>query len=157
MPSSRDTICNSSRQAVLAKPNVSSINSQGGRWAQRGATRQKPQSLQDLPPDEELQSSRMLRTGGHEESREDPVPLSGNLKNWRDYFSEDEMQSAYHNVAIGIDPNDAEARDPSAASDEDPSEDNLGKEELQDFYESLPTQAVNLVVASTVNRYRKCR
>lgn len=59
-------------------------------------------------------------------------------KHWREYFSEFEMEAAYNQLNQGIDPNDEEGKDETPGSDSNPSEDNLEKEELQDFYQSLP-------------------
>ena len=58
---------------------------------------------------------------------------------WREYFTEEEIVTAYQQMNQGIDPNDAEDdNQESVGSDSDPSEDNLEKDEMQDFLESLP-------------------
>ncbi len=56
-------------------------------------------------------------------------------KDWRSYFTSQEINAAYQQMSAGVDPNDKEADE---GSDSNPSEDNLEAEEMRDFICSLP-------------------
>lgn len=66
------------------------------------------------------------------------------IKEWRKYFTQDELVLAYSQINAGIDPNDEEVKE---ESDSNPSEDNLSPEEMDKFLLSLPKPHVLFKVA----------
>eukprot|EP00826_Nyctotherus_ovalis_P050767 TRINITY_DN6263_c0_g5_i2.p1 TRINITY_DN6263_c0_g5~~TRINITY_DN6263_c0_g5_i2.p1 ORF type:complete len:274 (-),score=61.64 TRINITY_DN6263_c0_g5_i2:843-1619(-) len=68
-------------------------------------------------------------------------------KNWRRYFPKKELEIAYKQIASGVDPNDVVSeRKSEDESDSNPSEDNLGPEEMQDLLSSIPAVRLRLAV-----------
>lgn len=73
--------------------------------------------------------------------------LEDGKKNWRKYFPKKELEIAYKQIASGLDPNDIVSEQKSEdESDSNPSEDNLGPEEMQDLLSSIPTVSSCLAV-----------
>ena len=65
-------------------------------------------------------------------------------KDWREYFSQEEIETAFEQINKGMDPTEAEEKEEE--SDSDPSEDNFDKKEIQELFEVLipnKTKAIN--------------
>ena len=73
------------------------------------------------------------------------ILLSDNDENeensWRAYFSQDEIEDVFEKIEKGIDPNEVESEEESESN---PSEDNLDKEDMQDFLQSFPTKEIEV-------------
>jgi len=76
-------------------------------------------------------------------------PKSEDVKDWRAYFTEEELLAAYNQINAGIDPNDNWDKEcPSDDSDSNPSEDNMSPEEMQDFVLAVPGAIVIFLIRS---------
>jgi hypothetical protein len=70
---------------------------------------------------------------------------SEKVKDWRAYFTEEELLAVYNQINAGIDPNDDSHEGCSSDdSDSNPSDDNMSPEEMQDFALTIPGAKVLL-------------
>jgi hypothetical protein len=88
-----------------------------------------------------IQKDKMQEAKSSEESNKEEVKElkesdpEDTIKEWRKYFTQDQLVLAYSQINAGIDPNDTEIKEDS---DSNPSEDNLTPEEMNNFLSSIP-------------------